>query len=154
MKTTLADLAKKTGLTPMGVSLALRGQTGQGGVSEKTRERVQKLAQRMGYQPNETARELRGLRRTWKPRPGRRSIVILSRGEFPRRMNEFVTGIQARGLTCVLMRPDSEIEARLKDVRAEAVIVYGSPVSLSVPVVAGRSSPAATLAEVWETLTK
>jgi LacI family transcriptional regulator len=52
---TIVDIAKKLGVSPMTVSRALRGGAE---VSEKTRRRVLRCAQELGYRPNRWARSL------------------------------------------------------------------------------------------------
>lgn len=53
---TIYDLAKKLGLSPATVS---RGLQNNPAISEKTRKRIQKLAERTGYRSNQFARNLR-----------------------------------------------------------------------------------------------
>lgn len=53
---TIYDLAKKLGLSPATVSRALQNNPA---ISEKTRKRIQKLAERTGYRSNPFARNLR-----------------------------------------------------------------------------------------------
>lgn len=52
MKANLEDIARETGVSKMTVSRVLRGGTG---FSEDTRERVLKVAERLGYVPNKLA---------------------------------------------------------------------------------------------------
>ena len=52
---TIADIARRAGLTKSAVSFALNGQPG---VSERTRARVLEIAQEIGWQPNSAARAL------------------------------------------------------------------------------------------------
>ncbi len=52
---TIADIARRAGLTKAAVSFALNGQPG---VSEATRARVLRIAQDIGWQPNSAARAL------------------------------------------------------------------------------------------------
>lgn len=56
---TIADLARKAGLSKGAVSYALNGQPG---VSEATRQRVLRLALEMGWHPNSAAKALSGAR--------------------------------------------------------------------------------------------
>jgi DNA-binding LacI/PurR family transcriptional regulator len=56
---TLADIARKLGVTPMTVSYALKGSSQ---VSQATRERVTRAAQEMGYRPNAVAQSLKSRR--------------------------------------------------------------------------------------------
>ena len=53
---TMRDIAARTGVSPMSVSRALRGDPG---VSDETRAQVLAVVKAFGYQPNEFARQLR-----------------------------------------------------------------------------------------------
>jgi DNA-binding LacI/PurR family transcriptional regulator len=57
MKTTMHDIAEKAGVSRATVSYVLNGLH-NGSVSAETCRRIQKLAKRMGYVPNRTARTL------------------------------------------------------------------------------------------------
>jgi LacI family transcriptional regulator len=52
---TILDIAKRAGVSPMTVSRALTGSTE---ISDKTRQKVVRLAQTLGYRPNRWARSL------------------------------------------------------------------------------------------------
>lgn len=72
------DLARVAGVTRMTVFRALSGQPG---VGQKTRQRIQNLARELGYRPNAAARSIRsgrfhaiGLLRESAPEPGWLSI--------------------------------------------------------------------------------
>lgn len=56
MTVTISQIAKQTRVSPRAVSYALNGQPG---VSEATRQRIQKTAREMGYRPNAAARSMR-----------------------------------------------------------------------------------------------
>jgi DNA-binding LacI/PurR family transcriptional regulator len=58
-RVTIADVARKAGLSKGAVSYALNGQPG---VSESTRQRVLQLALEMGWHPNSAAKALSGAR--------------------------------------------------------------------------------------------
>jgi DNA-binding LacI/PurR family transcriptional regulator len=58
-RATIADIAKRAGVSKVAVSYALRGQPG---VSETTRRRVLELATEMGWHPNSAARALSAAR--------------------------------------------------------------------------------------------
>ena len=53
---TLKDIAKKAGVTPATVSMALNGK---GSISDGTRKRIERIAKEMGYYPSATAKALR-----------------------------------------------------------------------------------------------
>ncbi len=53
---TLKDIAEKAGVSSMTVSRVMNGKTGA--VSQKTSERIKKIAQELGYVPNSSARAL------------------------------------------------------------------------------------------------
>ena len=55
MPVTINDIAKKAKVSPSAVSLALNNRKG---ISEKTRQRILRLAEKMNYRPNLTARSL------------------------------------------------------------------------------------------------
>lgn len=70
---TLKDIARSAGVTPMTVSLALRGQPG---VSESTRERIQVLAKEMGYQQDPVLAKLMShLKRTRRKKPSTLAFI-------------------------------------------------------------------------------
>ncbi len=55
----IRDVAQRAGVSPTTVSHALNGK---GRISSATRKRVEEVAERLGYQPNATARNLAGRR--------------------------------------------------------------------------------------------
>lgn len=55
MSPTIKDIAKELGISYSSVSRALNGKKG---VSEETRQDIEKMARRLGYQPNDLARGL------------------------------------------------------------------------------------------------
>lgn len=58
---TIYDIAKRSGYSITTVSKALNGYSD---ISEKTRRKIQKLAEEMGYRPNSAARSL-SMKRSW-----------------------------------------------------------------------------------------
>ncbi|HPF86865.1 MAG TPA: LacI family DNA-binding transcriptional regulator [Candidatus Limiplasma sp.] len=56
---TIREIAKETGLSVSTVSIVLRGNVPKGRVSEETQKKIRMTAQKMGYQPNLSARRLR-----------------------------------------------------------------------------------------------
>ena len=52
---TIADIARRAGVTKAAVSFALNNQPG---VSQSTRERILEIAREIGWQPNSAARAL------------------------------------------------------------------------------------------------
>ena len=59
-RVTISQVAEAAGVSAMTVSNVLNGKPG---ASEETRRRVQSAAKRLGYQPNLSARNLKGGRR-------------------------------------------------------------------------------------------
>ena len=58
-KSTIKDIARIGKVSPTAVSMALNGRPG---VSEKTREKIRKIAKDIGYYPNYVAKTLIGKR--------------------------------------------------------------------------------------------
>lgn len=58
-KVTLRDVAKRAGVSRTTASYILNGLSGQTGISPDTEQRVQEVADALGYRPNRTARSLR-----------------------------------------------------------------------------------------------
>ncbi|HEY3333273.1 MAG TPA: LacI family DNA-binding transcriptional regulator [Capsulimonadaceae bacterium] len=56
--TTLSDVAREVGVTPMAVSVVLNGTQSQSRVSDATRVRILEVAKRLQYRPNGMARGL------------------------------------------------------------------------------------------------
>jgi len=100
-RTSLREIAEKTGLSKMAVSLALRGKPG---VSEATRKRVAKVAAKLGFSPDpEISKLLSRIRR----RSGKGPVGCLAlltsgqnRGEWKKFPTEkkYVEGAEARAL--------------------------------------------------------
>lgn len=61
---TIYDIAKRAGVSPMAVSIALRPPSPKLRLGQHTRQRVQKIARRINYHPNHCARGL-SLRKTF-----------------------------------------------------------------------------------------
>lgn len=76
-KVTLKDIADKAGLTRMAVSLALRNRPG---VSSETRQRVLKIAEKLGYEPDPEVSNLMARIRASKPAETKACIALLSSG--------------------------------------------------------------------------
>src|SRR5579862_2848124 len=74
-RVTLKDIAHAAGLTHGAVSLALRNSPR---ISEATRKRVQKMARKMGYQPNAMAIGLAQFKRTSSTAPIQAAIAWLN----------------------------------------------------------------------------
>lgn len=73
-KPTIRDLAKKCGLSPSGVSAALRCRPN---VSEKTRQKVLKAAAQIGYEPDARLTQLMSYLRTGKAAVAPPNIALL-----------------------------------------------------------------------------
>ena len=82
-RTTLRELSEITGLSPAGVSYALRGQR----VSAATEARVRAAAERIGFRTDPIARALRG---------GRTELIGVVGGSLADLWHQqFVAGMQA-----------------------------------------------------------
>jgi len=96
---TLREIAEKTGVTRMAVSLALRGKPG---VSEATREKVLKTARQLGYEPDPEVAKLMSRIRANSPATAKACLALLtsgaSREEWKRYLTErkYVEGARAR----------------------------------------------------------
>lgn len=73
-KPTIRDLAKKCGLSPSGVSAALRNRPN---VSEKTRQRVLKIAEQIGYQSDARLTQLMSYLRSGKAAVAPPNVALL-----------------------------------------------------------------------------
>ena len=92
MKTTIKDIAKSLGISPMSVSYALRDVAG----SPKTRKRVLRVAKELGYKPNVSARAMA---------TGKFGCVSLLLSTFANRSNVpsgLMNGIQDELIECDL----------------------------------------------------
>ncbi len=87
-RTCLREIAAKTGVTRMAVSLALRGKSG---VSEATRRKVLAAAKRLGYEPDpEVAKLLAHIRRK-TPAATKACLALLTSGPTPEAWKNYVT---------------------------------------------------------------
>lgn len=125
---TSVDVARAAGVSQTTVSLVFSGRAA-GRVSDRTRERVERAAERLGYAPNDSARVLRG---------GRPRVIALA---VPNVLNEYfsavlVGGEQAAreaGLAVLLMDTSAEagwVESMIGMNKAglfAGAIVYGEP---------------------------
>ncbi len=100
-RTNLREIAAKTGVTRMAVSLALRGKAG---VSAATRRKVMAAAKRLGYEPDpEVAKLLAHIRRK-TPAATKACLALLTSGSTPEAWKNYVTerkyveGARARAL--------------------------------------------------------
>lgn len=82
-RTTLKDIAEKAGITPMAVSLALRKDKS---IPETTRKRVQGIAKKLHYYPNQAAQTLVG------GKTG--TIAIVAPYFYPPFIREVIQGIE------------------------------------------------------------
>jgi LacI family transcriptional regulator len=76
-KVTLHEIARKTGVTRMAVSLALRGKEG---VSDSTRKKILKVAAQLGYQPDPEVSKLMARIRVRSPETTKASLALLTFG--------------------------------------------------------------------------
>lgn len=87
-RTSLREIADKTGITRMAVSLALRGKAG---VSEATRKKVLAAAKRLGYEPDpEVAKLLSHIRRK-APATAKACLALLTSGPIREAWKLYVT---------------------------------------------------------------
>ncbi|GAA1976723.1 substrate-binding domain-containing protein [Isoptericola halotolerans] len=137
---TLVDVASAAGVSKSLVSLALRGDAG---VSERTRERILVVAERVGYRPSLTARTLK---------QGRSMMLgaVISSLDNPYH-TEIVASVEAAaedsGLS-VLLAHGSRDRGRLADrvqqlldLGADGLVVVSSWVPEEVLVAAARRAP-------------
>lgn len=73
----LREIADKTGISRMAVSLALRGKSG---VSEATRKKVLKVAKELGYEPDPEVARLLSRIRAKKPGSTKACLALLTSG--------------------------------------------------------------------------
>jgi len=98
-KVLLREIAQKTGVSRMAVSLALRGKSG---VSTATRKKVLKVAKQLGYEPDPEVARLLSHIRAKKPIDTKACLALLTSGatasewkRFPTE-RKYVEGAQAR----------------------------------------------------------
>jgi LacI family transcriptional regulator len=84
----LREIADKTGISRMAVSLALRGKPG---VSEATRKKVLKVAQELGYEPDPDVARLLSHIRAKKPLATKACLALLTSGATPQAWERYVT---------------------------------------------------------------
>lgn len=87
-RVTLRDIAEKTGVTRMAVSLALRGKPG---VSSETRDLVLKAAESLGYQPDPEVAKLLSRIRSRTNADSTACLALLTSGPSPDEWKRFAT---------------------------------------------------------------
>jgi len=85
---TLREIAEKTGVTRMAVSLALRGKAG---VSKATRKHVLKAAKKLGFKPDPELAKLLSHIRTRDASAVKSSLALLTSGATPEAWKQYVT---------------------------------------------------------------
>lgn len=102
MKVSLREIAEKTGLSRMAVSLALRGKPG---VSDANRKKILKVAEKLGYSPDpDVARFLSHIRKK-ADQESRACIALLTSGREPDTRKwayterQYVEGVRERSKT-------------------------------------------------------
>ncbi|GLW08310.1 LacI family transcriptional regulator [Microtetraspora sp. NBRC 13810] len=160
---TIADIARRAGVSKGAVSYALNGQPG---VSETTRARIRAIAEEIGWRPNRAALALNGARADAVALAVCRPARILGAEPF---FMELISGIEAElsARSCALMlqvvadhdaevavyrqwwgegRVDGAImvDLHVADPRVAALSALGMPV-----VVIGHPSEAGDLVPVW-----
>jgi DNA-binding LacI/PurR family transcriptional regulator len=108
-RVTIADVARKAGLSKGAVSYALNGQPG---VSESTRQRVLRLALEMGWHPNSAAKALSGARAGAFGLVLARPASTLGGETFFMKLISGMEGAMASSQTALLLQvvPDHEAE--------------------------------------------
>lgn len=85
-RVTLKDIAQKMGVSHATVSLALRNSSE---IAQATRERVQRVAREMGYQPNAMAAGLAQFKRDSKVKPIEHSMAWLNFWPDPKSLRHY-----------------------------------------------------------------
>lgn len=102
MKVSLREIAEKTGLSRMAVSLALRGKPG---VSEANRKRVLKVAGQMGYEPDPQLSKMLTHLRSSSSKESNACLALLTSGPTPQAWKlwttekNYVQGVKSQGKT-------------------------------------------------------
>lgn len=132
-RVTLADVARRAGVSPALVSIVMREAPG---ASEVTRRRVLAVAQEIGYRPDKRARALASLRS---------HVIGVVFGRASRFHFELIDGLYAaaedRGWDLVLTaltasRDEPKALASLQDFRLDGLVMLGPPVA--EPLLAGQ----------------
>jgi LacI family transcriptional regulator len=84
----LREIAEKTGVSRMAVSLALRGKSG---VSEATRKKVLTIARQLGYEPDPEVARLLSHIRAKKPADTKACLALLTSGATAKEWKRFPT---------------------------------------------------------------
>lgn len=84
----LREIADKTGISRMAVSLALRGKAG---VSEGTRKKVLKVAKELGYEPDPEVAKLLSHIRAKKSLATKACLALLTSGAAPQDWKRYLT---------------------------------------------------------------
>jgi DNA-binding LacI/PurR family transcriptional regulator len=131
-RVTLADVAKRAGVSPALVSIVMRDAPG---ASPRSRERILAVAKQLGYRPDVRARSLASLKA---------HVIGVLFGRAGRFHLELIDGLYAaaeeRGWDLVLSalttsRDEKRALASLHDFRFDALIMLGPPVA--EPLLAG-----------------
>lgn len=125
--TTIRDVAAAAGVSPTTVSHALNGK---GRLDPRTRARIQRTAERLGYQANRIARGLRsgryGVQALWLPyEPDAVSgdALTLTLDYYMRIASAMAKAFFARGEVVMLLPPVTSSEARIPALADGAVVV-------------------------------
>lgn len=95
-RVTLGDVARRVGLSPSTVSLALNGHAKQARISEKTLAKIQKAAGALGYRPNYRARALASQRSHLVAFSSARSVPLIT-GANQQITEGAIVGLARRG---------------------------------------------------------
>ena len=103
---TIADVARSAGVHPGSVSRALRGIEGK--VSEVTRQRIQRIARKLGYQPNAVAASLRTKRSNLV------GVIVPDLGNptFGPLVTSIEIELRSHGLMCMVVHTTDDLSDR------------------------------------------
>ena len=125
MTVTMADIARKAGC---GIATVGRVIHGNGYVSGKVRERIEKAIAELGYVPDQSARALKA------QRSGIIGCLVLQsdNGLYYRINDEIIQAAEARGLTCIPLEAqkrggESELLQTMLGMHADGIVLISEP---------------------------
>lgn len=129
--TTLNDIAAATGYSRIAVSMALRDQPG---IAAKTREKIKKVATKLGYAPNLGARLFRHANYSG-------IVLLLWETNISLAMGTWIEVLQADGylpLVCI-NKPNRHIENIITSTNPEAIICFDTWIEAPEKLVIGAA---------------